>query len=76
MVTDGTLEVDESLLTGESDAIIKTSGSTLLSGSFVISGKAYAKVIHAGSDNYASKLWCDFGRSYSKKHKRNFGLFL
>lgn len=56
MVTDGTLEVDKSLLTGESDAIIKTSGSTLLSGSFVISGKAYAKVIHAGSDNYASKL--------------------
>ncbi len=55
-VVSGTLEVNESLLTGESDAIIKEKGAQLYSGSSVISGKAYAKVIHTGSENYASKL--------------------
>lgn len=55
-VIEGTLEMNESLLTGESDAIVKKKGSMLLSGSSVISGKALAKVIHAGNDNYATKL--------------------
>lgn len=48
--------MNESLLTGESDAIVKESGAELLSGSFVISGKAYARVIHVGEGNYASRL--------------------
>lgn len=52
----GEVEVNESLLTGESDAIHKVAGSELLSGSSVISGKCYAKVIHVGNDNYASKI--------------------
>lgn len=56
VVMDGTLEVNESLLTGESDAVVKEEGEELLSGSFVISGKAYAKVIHVGKENYATKL--------------------
>lgn len=55
-VIEGTLEMNESLLTGESDAIVKKKGSMLLSGSSVISGKALAKVVHAGNDNYATKL--------------------
>ena len=55
-VIEGTLEMNESLLTGESDVIIKKKGSMLLSGSSVISGKALAKVVHAGNDNYATKL--------------------
>lgn len=55
-IIEGTLEMNESLLTGESDAIIKKKENILLSGSFVISGKALAKVVHAGSDNYATKL--------------------
>lgn len=55
-VIEGTLEMNESLLTGESDAIVKKKGSMLLSGSSVISGKAWAKVVHAGNNNYATKL--------------------
>lgn len=46
VVISGTVEVNESLLTGESDAIVKHAGDTLLSGSSVISGKCYARVTH------------------------------
>lgn len=56
IVTSGSLEVNESLLTGESDPVIKEAGSTLYSGSSVISGKACAEVIHVGNDNYATNL--------------------
>ncbi len=56
VVVDGTLEVNESLLTGESDALVKEKGAKLFSGSSVISGKAYAKVVHVGDSNYATKL--------------------
>ena len=56
IVTQGMLEVNESLLTGESDPVIKEPGNTLYSGSSVISGKAYAEVIHVGNDNYATNL--------------------
>lgn len=56
VVLDGVVEVDESLLTGESDPVVKRSGSVLYSGSSVISGKAYSRVTHAGNDNYAAKL--------------------
>ena len=56
VVLSGALEVNESLLTGESDAVIKEAGDGLLSGSSVISGKCYAKVTHVGSENYATSL--------------------
>lgn len=56
IVLDGTAEINESLLTGESDPVIKAVGSKLYSGSFVISGKCYAKVTHVGRENYAVKL--------------------
>ena len=56
VVVSGALEMNESLLTGESDAVVKEPGGELLSGSFVISGKAYARVIHVGEENYASRL--------------------
>jgi cation-transporting ATPase E len=56
IVLDGMAEVNESLLTGESDAILKTKGSELYSGSFVVTGKCYAKTTHVGSENYAVKL--------------------
>ena len=55
-VVDGELEVNECLITGESDAIKKKVGDELLSGSFIISGNATAKVIHVGKDNYVSKI--------------------
>lgn len=56
VVLSGSLEVNESLLTGESDAVVKEPGDTLLSGSSVISGKCYARVTHAGSESYIGKL--------------------
>lgn len=52
----GNCDVNESLLTGESDAIHKKSGDMLLSGSFVVSGKCHARVEHIGEDNYASTI--------------------
>ena len=55
-IVEGSLEVNESLLTGESDAVVKEKGDELLSGSFVISGKACAEVTHVGNENYAAKL--------------------
>ncbi|MBQ9115035.1 MAG: HAD-IC family P-type ATPase [Clostridia bacterium] len=56
IVMSGSLEVNESLITGESDPITKEVGDELLSGSFVISGTAISKVIHVGTDNYATKI--------------------
>ncbi|NFR87858.1 MULTISPECIES: cation-translocating P-type ATPase [Clostridium] len=50
------LEVDESMLTGESDSIIKYSDDKLFSGSFVVAGEAYAKVTSVGKETYASRL--------------------
>lgn len=52
----GKVEANESLLTGESDLIEKEIGSTLLSGSFLVSGACYGKVIRVGKDNYATKI--------------------
>lgn len=49
-------EVDESLLTGESDSILKKKGDKILSGSFVVAGKGYFKVTNVGSNTYVAKL--------------------
>lgn len=56
VIISGSIEVNESLLTGESDAVVKEKQDRLFSGSFVISGKAYAEVSCAGSESYAAKL--------------------
>lgn len=56
VVLSGSMEVNESLLTGESDAVVKEEGDELYSGSSVVSGRCYAEVVHAGSENYAAKL--------------------
>ena len=50
------LEVDESLLTGESDPVVKVIGDDLMSGSFVVSGSARAQVSKVGADAYAVQL--------------------
>lgn len=63
---DGYLEVNEALLTGESNPIIKKEGDNLFSGSFVTSGKAVCKVIHVGDDNYSNKI-----TSEAKQHKKH-----
>ena len=53
---EGSLEVNESCITGESDSISKVEGDSLLSGSFVISGNAICKIVHVGKENYISKI--------------------
>ena len=56
ILVSGQCEVNESLLTGESDPIVKGPGDLLLSGSFVVSGSCLAKAEHVGADNYASQI--------------------
>lgn len=56
IVIEGNIQVNEALLTGEADEIEKISGSSLLSGSFVVSGQCYAKLEHVGNDSYITKL--------------------
>ena len=55
-ILEGEIEVNESLLTGESDTILKQKNSKLLSGSYVISGKCYAKIEKVGDDNFANQI--------------------
>ena len=50
------LEVDESLLTGESAAVVKSAGDDVLSGSIVVAGSAATRVHHVGADSYANRL--------------------
>ncbi len=56
VVVEGSCEVNESLITGESDPVVKNPGDHVLSGSFVVSGTCRAQVEHVGKDNYASKI--------------------
>ena len=65
VVAAGECEVNESLITGESDPILKQPGDHLLSGSFVVSGQCRAQVEHVGADNYATKIAGD--AKYIKK---------
>lgn len=65
IVVDGQVEVNESLLTGESDAIIKKVGDVLYSGSYIVSGKCCARVDKIGKDNYIEQL-----TSQAKKYKK------
>ena len=56
IVVDGYVEVNEAILTGESDAIIKRKGDTLYAGSFVVSGTCTAQVSAVGKYNYIASL--------------------
>lgn len=65
-ILEGSLEVNESLLTGESDNLPKNQGDQLFSGSFVTAGEACCQIIHVGKDNYASQI-----TSEAKEFKRH-----
>lgn len=65
IVVSGTCDVDESLLTGESDAVHKAADSTLMSGSFITAGTVYARVEHVGAENYAAQISAE-----AKQHKK------
>ena len=56
VVVSGEITVNESMLTGEADGIVKKENEELLSGSFVVSGEGYARLIRVGNDSYISKL--------------------
>ena len=56
IVINGSIQVNESLLTGESDEIEKSIGSRLMSGSFVVSGECYTRLERVGDESYISKL--------------------
>ncbi len=64
-VVAGECEVNESLLTGEADPILKRPGDPLLSGSFIVSGNCSAQVEHVGAESYANKIAGD--AKYMKK---------
>lgn len=55
-VLEGCCEVDESMLTGESDAVEKVAGDKLFSGSYLVSGIVLAQVVSVGADSYANQL--------------------
>ncbi|MEG1638468.1 MAG: cation-translocating P-type ATPase [Erysipelotrichaceae bacterium] len=67
IILEGVLEVNESLITGESNTIVKHPGDSLYSGSFVVSGNCYVRTEHVGKDNYAYKIMSD--AKVLKKHK-------
>lgn len=56
IVVEGRLEVNESLLTGEVDSVVKKPEDTVYSGSFVTSGRAVCQVVAVGEDNYIQKI--------------------
>ena len=55
-VVHGSIQANESLLTGESDEVPKNEGDTLMSGSFIVSGDCYGRLEKVGADSYISKL--------------------
>ena len=67
IIENGIVEVNESFITGESDTVFKKKGDELLSGSIIVSGVCFAKVIHIGKDNFAYKI--SNGSRYVKKVK-------
>ncbi len=64
-ILNGNVEVNEAFITGEAKPIIKKEKDTILSGSFIVSGSCYVKVIHIGQDNYISKISAE--AKYNKK---------
>ena len=56
VVISGLAEANESMLTGESNAIRKKEGDELLAGSYLVSGGIFAKVTRVGKDNYVHKI--------------------
>lgn len=63
----GEIQVNESLVTGESDEITKRAGDELLSGSFVVSGKCRARLDKVGRDAFAAKLTIDARKTKKKQ---------
>lgn len=65
-ILDGSVSVNESLITGESDEIEKQAGDPLLSGSYIISGECSAQLTAVGKDSYINRLTME--ATVQKKH--------
>ncbi|MDH6367422.1 MULTISPECIES: HAD-IC family P-type ATPase [unclassified Breznakia] len=67
IVVNESVEVNESLLTGESDTIVKKVGDELFSGSFIVGGRCQAQVIRVGDEAFANKIVSEV-KEYKKNH--------
>ncbi len=56
VVTDGECEANESLITGESDAVPKKAGDELISGSFIVSGSVKAMAVRVGASSTSGRI--------------------
>lgn len=56
IIVEGNVEVNEALISGESDILLKKENDLLYSGCYIVSGSAYAKVIHINEDNLVEKI--------------------
>lgn len=65
IILKGSVEVNESLISGEENSITKKAGDILYSGSFIVSGECTSRIEHVGKDNYSSKIMD--GARYIKK---------
>ncbi len=74
IVLDGFVEVNESILTGESDAVTKRAGDTLYAGSFIVSGSCTAQVSSVGKYNYIAGLTVR-AKQYQKPRSQMLGAF-
>lgn len=71
IIVEGEVYVNESLLTGESENVLKRKGDKIYSGTFITSGTCYSKVENVGKDNYIETL-----SAKSKAFKRNPSIIL
>ena len=69
VVVSGSVQVNEALVTGESDEIAKAEGDQLLSGSFIISGECQARLTAVGKESYISKLQVEATRQGKKDNR-------
>lgn len=74
LIEEGECEVNESLVTGESDSVYKPCGEKLLSGSFVVSGECKCRVTAVGKENYANSLLGQI--KYVKKPQSEIAAFI
>lgn len=68
-VLSGEVQVNEALVTGESDEILKRVGDTLLSGSYIVGGSCFARLDAVGADSFVSKLTLDAKKTKKKRVK-------
>ena len=67
VIREGACAADESLLTGESDSVVRRTGELLMSGSFLTEGKVTAQLIAVGDESYAARLMRDAKRIRSPR---------